>query len=71
MRSFHRLFHKSKSEDRLNKELRFHIEQQIAANIAAGMSPAEAAAALNSNSAASIASKKKSATRAGKLISKI
>jgi putative ABC transport system permease protein len=42
MRSLNRLFHKSKSEDHLNKELRFHIEQQIAANIAAGMSPAEA-----------------------------
>ena len=42
MRSLYRLFHKSKSEDHLNKELRFHIEQQIATNIAAGMSLEEA-----------------------------
>jgi len=42
MRWLNRLFHKSKSEDHLNKELRFHIEQQIASNIAAGMSSEEA-----------------------------
>jgi hypothetical protein len=55
MRWHRRLFHKSKSEDHLNKELRFHIEQQIAANIAAGMSLQKPVAAPNSNSAASIA----------------
>jgi len=42
MRSLHRLFHKSETENHLNKELRFHIEQQIASNIAAGMSSEEA-----------------------------
>ncbi|MGB8849043.1 MAG: ABC transporter permease [Candidatus Acidiferrales bacterium] len=42
MRWLLRLFHKSETEDHLNKELRFHIDQQIANNIAAGMSPEEA-----------------------------
>jgi putative ABC transport system permease protein len=37
-----RLLHKSRSEAHLDKELRFHIEQQIADNVAAGMSPEEA-----------------------------
>ena len=37
-----RSFHKSRAESELDKELRFHIEQQIANNVAAGMSPEEA-----------------------------
>ncbi len=37
-----RLFHKSHSESQLDKELRFHLEQQIADNIAAGLPPREA-----------------------------
>jgi putative ABC transport system permease protein len=34
-----RLLHKSRSETELDKELRFHLEQQIADNIAAGATP--------------------------------
>src|SRR5216683_268912 len=37
-----RLSHKSRSEGQLDKELRFHLEQQIADNIAAGLPPQEA-----------------------------
>ena len=37
-----RLFHKSRAEDELYKELRFHLEQQVADNLAAGMSTEEA-----------------------------
>jgi len=37
-----RLLHKSRSESHLDKELRFHLGQQIADNIAAGLSPEEA-----------------------------
>src|SRR5580704_11558413 len=37
-----RLFHKSRSESELDKELRFHLEQQIAGYLAAGISPEEA-----------------------------
>ena len=37
-----RLFDKSHSESQLDKELRFHLEQQIADNIAAGLQPQEA-----------------------------
>ncbi len=37
-----RLFHKSRSESQLDKELRFHLEQQIADNISAGLSAEEA-----------------------------
>lgn len=37
-----RLFHKSRSECQLDKELSFHLEQQIADYIAAGSSPEEA-----------------------------
>jgi putative ABC transport system permease protein len=37
-----RLFHKLKQDAQLDSELRFHIEQQTAANIAAGMPPEEA-----------------------------
>ncbi len=36
------LLHKSRSENHLDKELRFHMDQQIADNVAAGMSPEEA-----------------------------
>ncbi|MGB7845980.1 MAG: permease prefix domain 1-containing protein, partial [Candidatus Acidiferrum sp.] len=39
---FRRLFHKSRAESELDRELRFHLEQQIADNLAAGMSPKEA-----------------------------
>src|SRR5437879_5696407 len=37
-----RLFHKSRSESQLDKELRFHLEQQIADNISGGLSAEEA-----------------------------
>jgi len=42
MRWLTRLFRKSKLETQLDSELRFHVEEQIADNIAAGMAPAEA-----------------------------
>jgi putative ABC transport system permease protein len=37
-----RLFHRSKQEAQLDSELRFHVEQRTADNIAAGMNPDEA-----------------------------
>jgi|SRR5579863_907624 len=37
-----RLFHRRKQDAQLDSELRFHVEQQIADNIAAGMNPDEA-----------------------------
>lgn len=37
-----RLFHRRKLDSQLDSELRFHVEQQTAANIAAGIPPAEA-----------------------------
>jgi hypothetical protein len=36
------LFYRSRTAERLDKELQFHLEQQIAENIAAGMSRQEA-----------------------------
>jgi macrolide transport system ATP-binding/permease protein len=42
MRWLSRLFRKSKLDAQLDSELRFHVEQQTAANIAAGMTPGEA-----------------------------
>jgi putative ABC transport system permease protein len=36
------LFHRNQAGSRLDEELRFHLEQQIAENIAVGMSPDEA-----------------------------
>jgi len=36
------LFHRHRSALRLNDEIQFHLDQQIAENISAGMSPAEA-----------------------------
>src|SRR5713101_380152 len=42
MRWFTRLFHKQQSEKQLDAELKFHMERQIADNIAAGLSPEEA-----------------------------
>jgi predicted permease len=36
------LFHRKRTADRLDKELQFHLEQQIAENIASGMNPQEA-----------------------------
>ena len=42
MNRLRRLFRKSRSERELDKELRFHLEQQIADNIAAGMPHEEA-----------------------------
>src|SRR6185312_16388503 len=42
MRWLGRLFSKGKLETQLDFELRFHVEQQTAENIAAGMSPTEA-----------------------------
>jgi hypothetical protein len=37
-----RLFHKPRAERELDQELRFHLEQQILDNLAAGMSSEEA-----------------------------
>jgi hypothetical protein len=37
-----RLFHRSRAESELDKELQFHLERQIAGHIAAGLSPEEA-----------------------------
>src|SRR5579859_3471453 len=42
MRWLRRLFRKRVLDAQLDSELRFHVEQQIADNIAAGMNPAEA-----------------------------
>jgi len=42
MRWLRRLLHKSYVEAQLDNELRFHLEQQIADYVSAGMSPAEA-----------------------------
>jgi putative ABC transport system permease protein len=42
MRWFDRLFRKTAAEKQLDSELRFHLEQRVAENIAAGMSPEEA-----------------------------
>jgi predicted permease len=42
MRWVSRFFHRSKQDAQLDSELRFHVEQQTADNIAAGMSPDEA-----------------------------
>lgn len=39
---FSRLFRKSKLDAQLDSEVRFHVDQQVADNIAAGMSPDEA-----------------------------
>ena len=39
---FRSLFSRSRVEDELSDELRFHLEQQIEENIAAGMRPREA-----------------------------
>jgi predicted permease len=36
------VFHKSRAETELDRELRFHLEQGISDNLAAGMTPAEA-----------------------------
>jgi uncharacterized membrane protein len=37
MRWYQRLFRRARTERQLDAELRFHVEQQIAAYIAAGM----------------------------------
>src|ERR1700756_1113658 len=42
MRRLRRLFQKSRTESDLDKELRFHLEQQIASYIASGITPEEA-----------------------------
>ncbi|HTV54393.1 MAG TPA: ABC transporter permease [Terriglobia bacterium] len=42
MRWYHRLFRRARTERRLDAELRFHLEQQIADYVAAGMAPEEA-----------------------------
>jgi putative ABC transport system permease protein len=42
MRRFRRLFHKAQMESELDRELRSHLEQQIADYVAAGMSDEEA-----------------------------
>ena len=41
-RWIHRLLHNDALDKRLDAELQFHLEQQIAENIAAGMTPEEA-----------------------------
>jgi len=47
-----RLFRKSAAENELDRELRFHMEKQIADNIAAGMPAHRHGAARGSNSGA-------------------
>jgi putative ABC transport system permease protein len=42
MRWLHRLFQKSRAEQQLDKELRFHLDRQIADHLAAGLSAEEA-----------------------------
>jgi putative ABC transport system permease protein len=42
MRWLSRFFHRSEQDAQLDSELRFHVEQQTAENIAAGMNPDEA-----------------------------
>ena len=42
MRWYSRLFRKGRAERQLDAELRFHLDQQIADYVAAGMSPEEA-----------------------------
>jgi macrolide transport system ATP-binding/permease protein len=42
MRWYQRLFRRTRTERQLDAELRFHLEQQIDAHVAAGMSPDEA-----------------------------
>src|SRR5579864_8422500 len=42
MRWLRRLFRKRALDNQLDSELRFHVEEQVADNIAAGMSPTEA-----------------------------
>jgi putative ABC transport system permease protein len=42
MRWLQRLFHKSQAAKELDKELRFHLEQQIVDDVAAGIDPQEA-----------------------------
>ena len=37
-----RVFHKSRAENDLDRELRFHLDQLISANLAAGMTPEQA-----------------------------
>ena len=37
-----RLFRRTREEKLLDKELRFHLERQMAGNVAAGMPPEEA-----------------------------
>ena len=56
-------------EARLDSELRFHFDEQVAANLRKGMSEAEARRATRSNSAASNRSRKNAATPAGFLFS--
>src|SRR3984893_11027782 len=42
MRCLHRLWHKSLTEKRLESELQYHLEQQIADYVASGLTPDEA-----------------------------
>jgi len=42
---FQTLFHRNRSAQRLDDEIQFHIEQQVAENLASGMSPKEARSA--------------------------
>jgi hypothetical protein len=56
-----RLLHKSPAESELDKELRFHLEQQIAAGVAKGLSLKRRGDVPNENSVASNALKKRSA----------
>ncbi|MGH9401911.1 MAG: permease prefix domain 1-containing protein [Terriglobia bacterium] len=39
MRWYQRLFRRARTEKRLDAELRFHLEQQIADYVATGMTP--------------------------------
>jgi hypothetical protein len=46
-----RLFHKEKTEKQLDSELRFHLEQQTAEYVEAGMDPDQAGAGRGLSSA--------------------
>ncbi len=57
------------TEKHLDSGLRFHLEQQVEANISAGMSPEEARRQANLELSVSNASRKSAATLAGNIIS--
>ena len=64
-----RIGHKPLVEKRLDSELHFHLEQQIADYIASGLSPDEARVAPISNLAASNALRRSAARPVGRIVS--